>query len=115
MRKRRIEAWLRDPDESARRRARRASVFARWVETLEPMPARMGPMRALGLERWVETLEVAPAQMRSIAYTARNNLSRPKCGDRVDLAGEIAHTEIAECARALHAHASAGANQAPGY
>ena len=67
VRKRRIEAWLRDPDESARRRARRASVFARWVE---PTPARMGPMRALGLERWVETLEVAPAQMRSIRALA---------------------------------------------
>ena len=67
---RRVVASLRDPDESARRRARRASVFARWVETLEPMPARMGPMRALGLERWVETLEVAPAQMRSIRALA---------------------------------------------
>ena len=67
VRKRRIEARLRDPDESARRRARRASVFARWVE---PTPARMGPMRALGLGRWVETLEVAPAQMRSIRALA---------------------------------------------
>ena len=43
----RVEAVLRDPGESARRRERRGRVLARWVRTLEVTPAQVRRMRAL--------------------------------------------------------------------